>query len=159
MDQGQDNGNVDDEIMFLLRLRPAPTPPLRKRRQSIEVKPIATFPTSSGWDVIIEKRGDSSPSPPSLPPKYQPSAPPQELDQNCYWYPKPYYHQKNYSAVTTPADPDFVNTGYLNLYRADEDSGVNENYHPAVVANMVSVFYMKANILYVGNKCIFIYEI
>lgn len=154
MDEDQDNGNVtEDEIMFLLRLRPAPTPPSRRRRQSIEVKPIASHPSSSGWDVIIERKGASSPSPPPLPPKYLPSAPPQELDQSCHWYPKPYYSQTNYnSSATTRVDTDFVNKGYLNLHGADGGTGVNGYYHAPVVAKMVSKSYMKVNILYVGNS-------
>lgn len=72
----------DDEVTFLLKLRPSPTPPTRKRR------------SSGGWDVSIERNVVVPPSVPprkssvtyvkshqlqlQLPPP-QPSAPPQEF--------------------------------------------------------------------------------
>lgn len=43
----------DDEVTFLLKLRPSPTPPARKRR------------SSGGWDISIER----SVVPPNVPPR------------------------------------------------------------------------------------------
>lgn len=76
----------DDEVTFLLKLRPSPTPPARKRR------------SSGGWDVLIER----SVAPPSVPPRkssvayvkshqqmqlqsHQPSAPPLEYTETANW--------------------------------------------------------------------------
>lgn len=82
----EDTGE-DDEVTFLLKLRPSPTPPTRKRR------------SSGGWDVSIER----SVVPPCVPPRKssvtfvknhqmqlqlpppQPSAPPQEFVEAVNW--------------------------------------------------------------------------
>lgn len=75
----------EDEVTFLLKLRPSPIPPARKRR-------------SGGWDISIER----SVVPPSVPPRkssvtyvknhqlqlqspLQPSAPPHEFAEACNW--------------------------------------------------------------------------
>lgn len=76
----------DDEVTFLLKLRPSPTPPARKRR-------------SGGWDISIERNV----VPPVVPPRKssvtyvkshqmqlqtpppQPSAPPQEFVEAANW--------------------------------------------------------------------------
>lgn len=142
MNKDEDDLNVtEDDITFLLRLRPAPTPPLRRRRQSIEVKPICTTPASNGWDVIIQRKHDSSPSPPPLPSKYQPSAPPQELDTNYHWFPKPYYPQTSPGVPTM--DCEFGSRSYLNLGVSGHDPGKNGYYSTSVVANMVSKYFFQ----------------
>lgn len=50
-------------MTFLLRLKPAPTPPIRRKRsEHVRTSTITTTP--KGWDVVIEKRGSSSPTVP-----------------------------------------------------------------------------------------------
>lgn len=104
----------DDEITFLLRLKPSPTPPVRKRRSSLNCRTngnIQSCNLSSGWDVIIEKQERSSPTPPPLPPRLQPSAPPEEIIERCSWSSRPYdaqvpynlneFYNKHYSAFSS----------------------------------------------------------
>lgn len=49
---------LEDEVTFLLRLRPSPTPPIRRRRLSGSYKPtisvINNGSSMGGWDVCIE---------------------------------------------------------------------------------------------------------
>lgn len=76
----------DDEVTFLLRLKPSPTPPTRRRKSVLDNSAQQTVP--KGWDVVIERRdfnGESKEKPPVLTPKLQPSAPPQEILDEVLW--------------------------------------------------------------------------
>jgi hypothetical protein len=101
-------GDGDDEVTFLLRLKPAPTPPTRRRRPNDDKQTVP-----KGWDVVIERRDAASPqsangdAPPPLPPRLQPSAPPPEILDDVHWHPKPYYPY-----------PDYRSQGFL-MYQQD----------------------------------------
>lgn len=69
------------------------SPKLPRRRNSIDNR---LFPSCFGnncdeSDVVWGKSKCKSPSPPPLPPRFRPSAPPQELADSIIWHPKPYY--------------------------------------------------------------------
>lgn len=55
----------EDEVTFLLRLRPSPTPPIRRRRLSGSYKPsisvINNGSSIGGWDVCIESGESAAP--------------------------------------------------------------------------------------------------
>lgn len=53
MDKEESFSSDEDEVTFLLRLKPSPSPPVRRKRHSVETK--------KGWDVIIERRNELSP--------------------------------------------------------------------------------------------------
>ncbi|KAH1026795.1 hypothetical protein HUJ05_000413 [Dendroctonus ponderosae] len=53
-DFNEDEGE-EEEVTFLLRLKPAPTPPTRRRKP-----PICQTTTPKGWDVVIERPPCSS---------------------------------------------------------------------------------------------------
>lgn len=57
----------EEEITFLLRLKPAPTPPIR-RRKNVATPPSSIAATPKGWDVVIERRDRdvSNSNPPSI---------------------------------------------------------------------------------------------
>lgn len=125
----------EDEVTFLLRVRPTPSPPARRRRHSIDCRPIQT---KDNWDVIIQRREVSSPnsqrreipsprrdiqspptrdSPPPLPPRNQPSAPP--LEDRLPLYPKqpPYYQMNRLSSEFSYSFPNlkYIENNYGNL--------------------------------------------
>lgn len=143
----------EDEVTFLLRLKPTPTPPIRRKfQQSTHQHSI------KGWDVVVEKR-DFPPPPfvppappmrrysldakrgsntftntntdletPPLPPKYLPSAPPQDLVENLHWYPKPYYPGPYYIEQNVG-----ISTDYPNLRYSYGEVGYYTNQAPDVV--------------------------
>lgn len=49
----------EEEVTFLLRLRPTPSPPSRRRRHSIECRP--TPQTKENWDVVVQRKDVPSP--------------------------------------------------------------------------------------------------
>jgi len=51
----------EEEVTFLLRLRPTPSPPASRRRKSSigSSRPVS----GSGWDVVVERRGSTPPPP------------------------------------------------------------------------------------------------
>ncbi|XP_049825981.1 liprin-beta-1 isoform X4 [Aethina tumida] len=135
----------EDEVTFLLRFKPSPVPPHRRKRFSADCHHIEKSPQTTrkndvpkGWDVVVERRNtpDSSPqflrrfslgqlgqqndeAPPPLPPKYMPSAPPQEIVEDLNWHPKPYF----------PIIPPFVagppvtfHTTYPNIHYTDNQN-------------------------------------
>ncbi|KAF5302892.1 hypothetical protein FQA39_LY02072 [Lamprigera yunnana] len=104
MECGQDESAIDDEITFLLRLRPSPTISMRR---SLDFKKSNTNSrVANGWDVIIERKEEKTPSPPPIPPRsihlnsLQPSAPPQETaeHQSASYISVPYqqFYQRAY---------------------------------------------------------------
>lgn len=98
-----DTEDGDEEVTFLLRLKPAPTPPVRRRRP---LEDRQTVP--KGWDVVIERE------PPPVPPRVQPSAPPPEL---MTWHPKPPFYYPPYQ-------------DYRNLYAESRNSGGGDLISP-----------------------------
>lgn len=39
--QDEDGSETEDEVTFLLRLRPTPSPPARRRRHSVDCRPVS----------------------------------------------------------------------------------------------------------------------
>ncbi|KAG5888267.1 hypothetical protein JTB14_025187 [Gonioctena quinquepunctata] len=160
----------EDEVTFLLRLKPTPTPPVRRKN-------ARSTPQSApkGWDVVIERKdlpspplsppvssrirrfsldskrnGNSLPSrqfesiressTPPLPPKYLPSAPPQDLVENLNWYPKPYFPVPYYStqvAIGTAFSSSYPNLNYVEngYYERNQQASLSpptprREFHP-----------------------------
>lgn len=136
METNHENSESDDEdeVTFLLRLRPTPSPPVRRRRHSVDCRPVAQ--TKDNWDVIIQRREVPSPilqrrenpspnyqrreiqtpvrreSPPPIPPRIHPSAPPLEEHDKPSIYPKqPPYYQCN--RLSSEFSFSFPNLKYL----------------------------------------------
>lgn len=61
------NDDKNDEVTFLLRLKP--TPPLRRKRYTTDIKPNVSVhsTTPKGWDVIIEQKEIDDKKPPLSP--------------------------------------------------------------------------------------------
>ncbi|KAF7265500.1 hypothetical protein GWI33_021074 [Rhynchophorus ferrugineus] len=54
------SSSEEDEVTFLLRLKPAPTPPVRRRKNV-----VTPTTTPKGWDVVIERKERDVSSPTS----------------------------------------------------------------------------------------------
>ncbi|XP_050300674.1 uncharacterized protein LOC126739163 [Anthonomus grandis grandis] len=116
----------EDEVTFLLRFKPAPTPPTRRRKNLLPPTGTA-ISTPNGWDVVIEKKDSPSRSvcsspvrqrrssveecPPPVPPRFKPSAPPQEVDGYSWWgqYPGGFPGNSYYNMVPYGIDFDKIN--------------------------------------------------
>ena len=57
-----ESDTVDDEVTFLLRLRPTPSPPVRQKRNNpnIRCESNCQSATTNGWDIFIEPSGTRS---------------------------------------------------------------------------------------------------
>lgn len=110
---------AEDEVTFLLRLRPTPSPPTRRRRHSVDCRPISQGKDQVNWDVIIQRR-DVSPPPP-IPPRALPSAPPpppEEAFQTKFYPQQPPYYQYNYSEKLNPEfSVSFPNLNFIETNR------------------------------------------
>ncbi|KAK5643698.1 hypothetical protein RI129_007543 [Pyrocoelia pectoralis] len=141
VENGIHNGNgINDEITFLLRLRPSPTPPARRRRQSTGFK--ATIPNTvpaNRWDITIERR--ETLTPPPIPPRHipslRPSAPPQEAIDHCPWQPRlPYnsmvYRQQYYKPPYLNADFRSIHANLEHakqIYTPSHFAYIDQNYN------------------------------
>ncbi|XP_074037659.1 liprin-beta 1 isoform X4 [Leptinotarsa decemlineata] len=158
-DKSSTSSEDEDEVTFLLRFKPAPTPPVRRKNNSLPKN------APKGWDVLIERKEppsppltppvssrirrfsldsrrntsfsssrqfesvkDSVPAPP-LPPKYLPSAPPQDLVENLHWYPKPYIPVPYYNAHIAVSSA--FSSSYPNLRYAENGGSYVEHNVPA----------------------------
>ncbi|KAH0817366.1 hypothetical protein GEV33_005425 [Tenebrio molitor] len=136
-------GDGDDEVTFLLRLKPAPTPPTRRRRLNDDKQTVP-----KGWDVVIERRDAASPqsangdAPPPLPPRLQPSAPPPEILDDVHWHPKPYYPY-----------PDYRSQGFL-MYQQDLIARNSQSFAPVLrnsgCADLISSYSVPPPLLSPG---------
>lgn len=91
-------GTSRDYYFFPRCRKHSPKSPLRKFpnfgiRRKKEETATATARSSPSWEVIIERQEGErrSPSPPPVPPRIQPSAPPQEFPENWYHDRPPFY--------------------------------------------------------------------
>ncbi|KAF5289355.1 hypothetical protein FQR65_LT11866 [Abscondita terminalis] len=137
-----DENAIDDEITFLLRLRPSPTPPVRKCR-SVDFK-RNNCGITNGWDVMIERREVITPSPPPVPPRrtdinsLQPSAPPQEVVENQSVPYKSGPYQQYYQHACTNSD---LSSRHANLqhakqtYRAPSLISIDQDYNTTVTTH------------------------
>lgn len=94
--------NSDRKISLLKDIFSSPK--LRRRRNSVDNRKFSQLTScfgdksSSNTEEInctdvdrLHERKTKSSSPPPLPPRFRPSAPPQELVDSIVWHPKPYF--------------------------------------------------------------------
>lgn len=136
------DSETEDEVTFLLRLRPTTSPPARRRRHSVDCRPVSqTSRGDSGWDVVIQRHdvtSPSSPPPPPLPPRVQPSAPPPEEPPpyNCYPKQEPFFnnYQQHYMHPYQGRLRSEFSVSFPNLKYLDGPCGpIEHRYAPVPV--------------------------
>lgn len=78
----QEDHFTEDEITFLLKLRPSPTPPVRRNRLSVDLRSSQV----NGWDVVVERQEATA--------LHKPSAPPQEMMDFSPYYRESYFNSR-----------------------------------------------------------------
>lgn len=121
------------------------SPKLQKRRNSFDNNRFSQLTLSCFGDKSpnndeqfvdqLHERKTKSPSPPPLPPRFRPSAPPQELVDSILWHPKPYF--PIYHPYYTPQNLMPFNT-FANLVQQSPDIFMeNVNLHaPATITTI-----------------------
>jgi hypothetical protein len=137
----------EEEVTFLLRLRPTPSPPASRRRKSSIgcSRPVS----GSGWDVVVERRGGTPPGPDktgaeSRPisgtawgmtsqPSVSPSAPPSSEIFRPWVCPTPHH------AWAAPYGQPFPDVSWTQAFVASSQDGMDYRHSdPTIIPQTVS---------------------